>query len=180
MVPEEINITIEEAIRKEPKLNDLYNSSSIKARLLKAAMHLQGLVRNSSIHASGVVIADGNLSEHVPMFKTSSKDNRDIMVPQFDMRSLEKIGLVKWDILGLKTLSVIARCEKLIREHEKADFSTEGMPLDDKKTFSLLQTGETVGVFQIVQSGFQKMFRELWLTWMVNQSGNYALKRMFI
>ena len=117
-------------------------------------MKLEGLNRNVATHAAGVVIADKKLSEIVPLYKDSSAD---LLLPstQFDMYSAENAGLIKFDFLGLKTLTVISNTQKLIRKSNK-DFDIENISFEDQKVFDLLSSGKTVGLFQIESAGMRE------------------------
>ncbi len=152
--------TIPEALEVEPKLKALVESDAGVAELVKQAMKLEGLTRHAGMHAAGVVISEGDLDAHVPCFK-----NGDQIVTQYHKDDVEKAGLVKFDFLGLKTLTVIDIAEKLVnaRPDRGPDnpFSIATLRLDDKETYALLQSGETTGVFQLESSGMQQLFKDL-------------------
>ncbi len=163
--------TIPEALEVEPKLKALRDSDPTVAELLKQAMKLEDLTRHAGMHAAGVVISEGPLWDHVPCFK-----NGDLIVTQYDKDDVEKAGLVKFDFLGLKTLTVIDIAARLINERprhvggaetppnppgSRAKFDLSAVPLDDRATYQLLQSGETTGVFQLESSGMQELFKGL-------------------
>jgi DNA polymerase III subunit alpha len=152
--------TIPEALEVEPKLKALRDSDPTVAELLKQAMKLEELTRHAGMHAAGVVISEGPLWDHVPCFK-----NGDLIVTQYDKDDVEKAGLVKFDFLGLKTLTVIDIAAKLINQRPDlvgaAPFDLSAVPLDDRGTYQLLQSGETTGVFQLESSGMQELFKNL-------------------
>jgi DNA polymerase-3 subunit alpha len=154
--------TIPEALEIEPKLKALTESDPTIAELIAQAQKLEGLTRHAGMHAAGVVISEGPLDDHVPCFK-----NGEQIVTQYHKDDVEKAGLVKFDFLGLKTLTVIDIAVRLV--NARPDRSGEGaekldmgaLPLDDQATYALLQSGETTGVFQLESSGMQQLFKDL-------------------
>lgn len=158
LVPNKLNITLKEAMEQEPKLKETTKKDARMAELMEIALNLEGQVRHASKHAAGVVISQEPLTEYLPLFKTP----KDEITTQFDMKGVEKIGLVKFDFLGLRNLTVIRKAEDLINQRlraaplEHADpFSVSRLPLDDVKTYELLGRGETAGVFQLESSGMR-------------------------
>jgi len=143
-----------ECIAGEPRLQKLINEDPRVKKLIELSLKLEGLNRNVATHAAGVVIADKKLKEVVPLYKDSSAD---LLLPstQFDMYSAENAGLIKFDFLGLKTLTVINNTQKLIRKKNK-NFKIENIDFDDQKVFNLLSSGKTVGLFQIESSGMRE------------------------
>jgi len=150
-------MSIEEALEHSEELKGIYESDEKHKKLFEYAMRLEGQIRNTSVHAAGVVVAPGKLYEYVPLQRTKDGDTST----QVDMKSLELLGLMKVDLLGLRTLSIIKETERLVRERHDSDFSIEHIPLDDKKTFELLQNGDTLGVFQLESRGFRDILRRL-------------------
>ncbi|MFO0551696.1 MAG: DNA polymerase III subunit alpha [Polyangiaceae bacterium] len=152
--------TIPEALEIEPKLKAMVASDPSVAELIKQAMKLEGLTRHAGMHAAGVVISEGPLDDHVPCFKPDEQ-----IVTQYHKDDVEKAGLVKFDFLGLKTLTVIAIAEKLVNARPDRQggerFEVGSLPLDDVETYKLLQSGETTGVFQLESSGMQQLFKDL-------------------
>ena len=154
--------TIPEALEVEPKLKAMKESDPVVAELLLQAIKLEGLTRHAGMHAAGVVISEGPLDDHVPCFL-----NGTTIVTQYHKDDVEKAGLVKFDFLGLKTLTVIdiavrlvnARPDRNVEGAEKLDVAL--LPLDDTPTYALLQSGETTGVFQLESSGMQQLFKDL-------------------
>lgn len=142
-----------ESIKMEPRLQDLMKSDPRVKTLMDHALRLEGLTRHASTHAAGVVLSNLPLVDHLPLFV----DKEGGIVTQFDMGSVEKIGLVKFDFLGLKTLTLLHDCLKLIEttRHVKVDLGH--LPLDDKKTYRLLCNGNTTGVFQLESTGIREM-----------------------
>ncbi|WP_437282654.1 DNA polymerase III subunit alpha [Sorangium sp. So ce375] len=157
-----IMYTIPEALEIEPKLKALKESDPTVAELLKQAQKLEGLTRHAGMHAAGVVISEGPLWDHVPCFK-----NGEQLVTQYYKDDAELAGLVKFDFLGLKTLTVIDIAVRLVNARpdlagkEGKRFDVNTVPLDDTATYALLQSGETTGVFQLESSGMQQLFKDL-------------------
>ncbi len=146
--------TLIECISSEPRLQNLINEDPRVKKLTDLSLKLEGLNRNFATHAAGVVIADKKLTEVVPLYKDSSAK---LLLPstQFDMYSAENAGLIKFDFLGLKTLTVINNTQKLIRKKIK-NFNIENINFEDQKVFDLLSSGKTVGLFQIESAGMRE------------------------
>ena len=142
-----------ECIAGEPRLQKLLNEDPRVKKLVNLSLKLEGLNRTVATHAAGVVIADRKLTEVVPLYKDSTAD---LLLPstQFDMYSAENAGLIKFDFLGLKTLTVINNTQKLIRKKNK-DFNIENISFEDQKVFDLLSSGKTVGLFQVESAGMR-------------------------
>ncbi|HSJ97833.1 MAG TPA: DNA polymerase III subunit alpha [Myxococcota bacterium] len=157
LVPETLGIRLEEAIAQSPELRARIEADGQVARLFETARKLEGLTRHASKHAAGVVIATEPLIRSVPLYRDARTG--DVMT-QYDMRCVEKVGLIKFDFLGLKTLTVIADAERGIRAHEPG-FSIESVPLDDAATYDLLCKGDTEGVFQVESSGMTDLVAKL-------------------
>ena len=143
-----------ECIASEPRLQKLINDDPKVKKLTDLSLKLEGLNRNVATHAAGVVIADKKLTEIVPLYKDNTSN---LLLPstQFDMYSAENAGLIKFDFLGLKTLTVINNTQKLIRK-KKNKFNIEDIKYDDQKVFDLLSSGKTVGLFQIESAGMRE------------------------
>ena len=143
-----------ECIAGEPRLQKLINDDPRVKKLTDLSLQLEGLNRNVATHAAGVVIADKKLTEVVPLYKDSTSD---LLLPstQFDMYSAEDAGLIKFDFLGLKTLTVINNTQKLIKKKVK-NFNIDNINFDDQKVFELLSSGNTVGLFQIESAGMRE------------------------
>jgi DNA polymerase-3 subunit alpha len=147
-------MSLSECINIEPRLQKLINDDTRVKKLVDLSLKLEGLNRNVATHAAGVVIADKKLTEIVPLYKDSSSD---LLLPstQFDMYSAENAGLVKFDFLGLKTLTVIKKTEDLINANNK-EFKIENINYEDQKVYKLLSSGKTVGLFQLESSGMRE------------------------
>jgi len=151
-------VTLKEAIEKEPLLKEMQQSDPQVAHLLDMGMKLEGLYRHASTHAAGVVIGDRPLDELVPLYRDPRSD---MPVTQFNMKWVESAGLVKFDFLGLKTLSVIYRAVENVRRAQKVDIDLAAIPLDDQNSYQMLARGETVGVFQLESSGMRDVLRKM-------------------
>ena len=150
-------VTLARAIELEPRLQQAREDDESVARLLEIALRLEGLYRNASTHAAGVVIADRPLTELSPLYRDPRSE---LPATQFNMKWVESAGLVKFDFLGLKTLTVIDRAMKHLARRG-ADFALEGLPLDDAATYELMASGQTVGVFQLEGQGMRDTLRQL-------------------
>ena len=153
-VPQELNITISMAL-KMPTLKKLYEDSDDVKRLVDMAMALEGMPRNVSVHAAGIVITDRPVSEYVPLSMSNST-----VVTQFDMDTVARLGLLKFDFLALRYLTIIHDAEMQIREKEPS-FDIEKLPLDDAATYKLISSGKTAGIFQLESGGMRQMLSNL-------------------
>lgn len=149
--------TIEESLANTRELNELYSRDEDARKILDVAKGIEGLVRQDSIHAAGIVISKHPLTDLVPL----QKKNEGEVVTQFSMKPISELGLLKMDFLGLRTLTVIENTLNLIRERHKEVPDLSSIDLDDAKTFELLSKGQTVGVFQLERPGMRDMLREL-------------------
>ena len=149
--------TLEQALVLEPRLAEAAREDEQVARLIAIAQKLEGLPRHASTHAAGVVIGDRPLDELVPLYRDPRANMR---VTQFNMKDVEKAGLVKFDFLGLTTLTLLALAERLVNQRG-GDLYLAKLPLDDRATFELLGRGETAGVFQLESSGMRDALRKL-------------------
>ena len=155
LVPTQLNITLKDALKQEPRLQELVDGEPGMKELMDTAMALEGLARHASTHAAGVVISQKPLMEHVPLYKTSN----DEVVTQYTMTDLEKVGLVKFDFLGLKTLTMIHDAVRLVHASQSPDdqLDIQNLSLDDPDTFALLSSGKTSGIFQLESSGMRNL-----------------------
>ena len=151
LVPDVLNISLDEAIKQEPKLQHEMNADKQVNKLIQTARRVEGFARNASVHAAGVVIASEPLKNLVPLFKT----NKNEIVTQYDMKSLDKIGLLKMDFLGLTTLTIIDEAYRWIEKRTGKRVEAEDIPLDDKETYALFGKGMTNGIFQFESSGMR-------------------------
>ena len=147
LVPSTLHITLDEALKSSPQLRDMYDGDSRVKQLIDTARALEGMPRNTSTHAAGVVITNLPVEHYVPLSK-----NDDTVVTQYPMTTIEELGLLKMDFLGLRNLTVIAEAEEIIRRTEPG-FSVAGIPEDDPETYAMLSQGKTPGVFQLESAG---------------------------
>jgi len=153
------NQTLQQSIENIKELKDLYENNEDAKKILDSAIKLEGTARHASVHACGIVIAPKDITEFIPLQRAPQEKNSTIT--QFEMHSVEDLGLLKMDLLGLKNLTIIEETLRNIKEIRNIDIDIEKLPLDDKKTFELLQAGNTTGVFQLESSGMKKYLKEL-------------------
>ncbi len=153
-VPHELGMTLKDAL-KLPALKTLYESSDSVKQLVDMAMQLEGMPRNITVHAAGLVVTDMPVSKYVPLAISNST-----VVTQFDMDTIARLGLLKFDFLALRYLTIIEDACSYIKETQ-SDFDITKIPLDDKKTYKLISSGATLGVFQLESSGMRQMLTEL-------------------
>ncbi|MFP3928521.1 MAG: DNA polymerase III subunit alpha, partial [Desulfobacteraceae bacterium] len=157
MVPEGPNVSLEKAMEEVPELQKLARAGEREQKLLRISRSLEGLSRHASTHASGVVISDRPLVEYLPLYKGTHEE----VMTQFPMDQIEKLGLIKFDFLGLKTLTVIKHALRLIKKTTGLTIDIDRIPLDDEATFRLCSEGRTTGVFQLESSGMKELLRSL-------------------
>jgi DNA polymerase-3 subunit alpha len=157
LIPEVLNISLEQAISQEPKLKNLIEERADIRELFAIAQALEGLPRHASTHAAGVVISDRPLMEHLPL----ARGKKGEVVTQYDMKAVEKIGLIKFDLLGLRNLTVMQEACDSIRKQGGTAPSLRSLDLTDKKTFELLASADTTGVFQLESTGMKDLLRRL-------------------
>ena len=154
LVPFSLDMTLDKALQTEPQLKQAYQQSEQTRKVIDICKKLEGLTRHASVHAAGVVIADEPLTSFVPLYKAPGADD---IITQFEGPMVEKVGLLKMDFLGLKTLSVLERARQLVREIHGVEIDLETIDLADPKVFELFSAGKTKGVFQFESSGMQNM-----------------------
>ena len=157
LIPNELKITLGKAIERVPELQQMNESNDEKGQLIAHALKLEGLARHASVHAAAVIIAPGDLTDFVPLYR-APKDGR--ITTQFDGNTCNDIGLLKMDFLGLKELSLMDEAMRLIRL-DQPEFDLETVPWDDVATFRLFGAGETIGVFQFESSGQREYLKQL-------------------
>jgi DNA polymerase-3 subunit alpha len=157
MVPNTLNISLDDALRDSAPLREAADKRPEVAELMETAKVLEGLTRHASTHAAGVVISNEPLIEHLPLYKGGKGE----ITTQYAMGAIEKIGLLKMDFLGLRTLTVIANTAKLIRHTRGTSVDMDRIPLDDAATFQLLGEAKTFGVFQLESTGMRDLLRQL-------------------
>jgi len=167
--------SIEQALRIIPELKEIYTGDPEGKKLLDAAKKLEGVARHASTHACGVVITKKPLNHYVPV-QFAAQDDQNI-VTQYDLHAIEDLGLLKIDCLGLKNLTILENTIDIIKKAHGQEINIDTIPLDDKKTFKLLQQGETTGVFQLESSGMKRYLKQLKPTELENIIAMVALYR---
>ncbi len=157
MIPQEPNITIDKAMKANPELKKIYETNETVRKLIDMSRRLEGLPRHTSMHAAGVVISQKPVMEYVPL----SRGSDGSLVTQFTMTTLEELGLLKMDFLGLRTLTVIQNAEKLVRRDKGIDLDMDNIDYEDKKVYEMLGAGKTEGVFQLESTGMTNFMKEL-------------------
>ncbi len=157
LVPDGLGMTLERALELSPELKALGQRGPEYSRLLDSARVLEGLARHASTHAAGVLITPGPLTDYVPLYR--QKD--DSVTTQWDMKSVEKAGLLKMDFLGLRTLTVLDVCVSLVRQHRGVELDLSRLGLDDAGAYGVFQSGDTVAIFQFESSGMRDYLRKL-------------------
>jgi DNA polymerase III subunit alpha len=158
LVPETIGISLEDAFKEVKELRETKESDSLEGRTLQMAETLEGSVRNTGIHAAGVIIAPDKLTKYIPV--CTAKD-ADLYVTQFDGKVIEDAGMLKMDFLGLKTLSILKTAIGYVKENHGKEYHLDDIPLDDTPTFEMYQKGGTVGIFQFESDGMRKYLKQL-------------------
>ncbi|HWU43091.1 MAG TPA: DNA polymerase III subunit alpha, partial [Bdellovibrio sp.] len=157
LIPEKLGITLKESLEMEPRLTEMMEMNPTVATLMDLAQRVEGMVRNAGIHAAGVIIGDGQLVKHAPLYKGAEGEQ----VVQYDMKHAEKIGLIKFDFLGLKTLTHINMALKLIKKNRDQVITTRQIPMTDAATFEMMSRGDTAGVFQFEGEGITDATRKI-------------------
>jgi DNA polymerase-3 subunit alpha len=157
LIPEKLNITLKEALELEPRINEAIESNPQVATLMDLAQRVEGMVRHAGIHAAGVIIADGQLVKHAPLYKGAEGEQ----VVQYDMKHAEKIGLIKFDFLGLKTLTHIDHALILIEKNRGKKILSSEIPMDDRPVFEMMSRGDTAGIFQFEGEGITDATRKI-------------------
>ena len=155
LVPNQINISLDEALKQSGQLRSAIDGDERFKDLLEVAKRLEGLARHASTHAAGVVISPQPLTELLPVYKT----NRNEITTQYDMKGLERLGLLKMDFLGLTTLTVLSDTVKLIAANRRVNVDLETLPLDDAATYQLFARGDTTAIFQFESHGMRDILR---------------------
>ena len=158
LVPFSLDMTLEKALNTEPELKQAYDQSEQTRKVIDIGQKLEGLTRHASVHAAGVVIADEPLTNFVPLYKASGSDD---IVTQFEGPMVEKVGLLKMDFLGLKTLSVLERACQLVKEVQAVEIDLEKLDITEAKVFELFSEGKTKGVFQFESGGMQNLLMKM-------------------
>lgn len=158
LIPEDPNMTLDKALELDPDLRQQYESNLETKRLIDLAKTLEGSVRNTGIHAAGLIVCADPLMDHIPI--CNAKDE-NVLVTQYAMKPVEAVGMLKIDFLGLKTLTAIQLAVDAIQESENTAIDWVNLPLEDKTTFNLLNQGKTLGIFQLESGGMQDLAKQL-------------------
>ena len=156
LVPFAANLT--DALEKVPDFKSQYDQDPIIRKLVDMSRELEGVTRHASTHAAGIVISATPIAEHVPLYRVSKGEG---VTTQYAMNPLDKLGMLKMDFLGLRTLTVLQRALKLVRDTTDTDISLDSIPLDDPDVYATLGRGETFGIFQVDGSGMRRLLREM-------------------
>ena len=160
LVPAELAITLDKALDQSGDLSNAYYQDKVVHNLVDSARKLEGLIRHASTHAAGVVIAHDPLTEYVPI-QPVGKGNQHAVMTQFHMENIARLGLLKMDFLGLSNLTILAKATEVIKQNWGVSLDLQSIPLTDDKTFKLLASGETRGIFQLESSGMRRYIEEL-------------------
>ncbi len=161
LVPFGVGMTLEKALEENAELSRIYQEDSIVRQLVDSATKLEGVARHASTHAAGVVISKEPLVDYVPLQQVSKADSGGLVMAQFSMEDIARVGLLKLDLLGLANLTILARAKEIIAQNKGVEVDLSGIPLDDAKTFEMLSKGETSGVFQLEGGGMRRYLKEL-------------------
>jgi DNA polymerase-3 subunit alpha len=173
MIPFDLKMTLEKALKQSPELKEAYQNEDVTRELIDTALILEDLTRNASVHAAGVVIGDQPLANLLPL-KT---DEDGAIVTQYAMGPVGDLGLLKMDFLGLKTLTVIRNTCEMVKRTQGIDVPIEHLPLDDKKTYDLLNRAETLGVFQLESGGMRDLCKKFQISSIEHITALVALYR---
>ena len=158
LVPERPGTTLDDAFSEVKELREIRDGEGLEAETLRMAHILEGSVRNTGLHAAGIIIAPDQLTEYIPV---STAKDADLQVTQFDGGVIESAGMLKMDFLGLKTLSILKTAIQFVQENHQKSYNLDEVPLDDSKTFELYQKGGTLGTFQFESEGMRKYLKDL-------------------
>ena len=158
LVPDSLGITLDRALKTEPQLKQAYEQNERTRKVIDICKRLEGLARHASVHAAGIVIADEPLTDFLPLYKAPGSDD---IITQYEGPVVEKVGLLKMDFLGLKTLSVLQRARQLVANIHNQDIDPEKLDLSDPKVFELFSAGKTKGIFQFESGGMQDLLMKM-------------------
>ncbi|MDO8567203.1 MAG: DNA polymerase III subunit alpha, partial [Dehalococcoidales bacterium] len=161
LVPNALGITLEKALKENGELTAIYNQDEIVRKLVDSAQKVEGISRHASTHAAGVVISKESLTRYVPLQRGGKVGAQESIMTQFPMGDIARIGLLKMDFLGLINLTILGKTREIIRQNRGVDIDYHHIPLTDRKTFTLLSSGETMGVFQLESSGMRRYIKQL-------------------
>jgi len=177
MIPPRPNIRLDEAMLENKELQDMYEADELIRKLIDTAKKLEGISRHYSTHAAGVVISKDPLTQYLPLQRASKDMDQNTAMTQFSMENVSKLGLLKLDFLGLANLTLLAKAKEEIKQHHDIDIDFSKIPLDDTRTFELLSSGETTGIFQLESAGMRRYIKELKPTKFTDIAAMVALYR---
>jgi len=154
-------MTLVRAMDENSELRTIYTQDATIRNLVDSARSVEGIARHASTHAAGVVISKEALTNHVPLQRVSRGNGEGAVMAQFSMEDIAQIGLLKMDFLGLANLTILGKAKKIIKQNRDIDIDLHEIPMNDKKTYDLLASGETVGVFQLEGAGMRRYIKEL-------------------
>ena len=157
LIPNEIGMTLDKALQKEPRLQEEITNNDEYRELMEFAKKLEGLSRHASVHAAGIMISDAPITDYVPVYLSEEGH----LITQYEMKNAEQTGLVKFDFLGLKTLTIIAEAVKFIHQQYDKNFDLDTIPLDDQKVYRAISEGHTTGIFQLESHGMTRLLQKL-------------------
>ncbi|HEX75922.1 MAG TPA: DNA polymerase III subunit alpha [Dehalococcoidia bacterium] len=161
LIPARPNITLDQALVENKELYNIYHEDNAVHHLMDTAKKLEGIARHASTHAAGVVISREPLTQYMPLQRASRDNEQATVMTQFSMESVARLGLLKLDFLGLANLTLLAKAKEIIAENYDVSIDLQHIPLDDPKTFELLASGETSGIFQLEGAGMRRYIKEL-------------------
>ncbi len=161
LVPNAPGMTLTRAMEENSELKNIYYEDDIVRNLVDSARRVEGIARHASTHAAGVVISRESLTRYVPLQRGSRMDSQEAVMTQFSMGDIARIGLLKMDFLGLANLTILGKAREIIHQNHGVDIDLNNIPMDDAKTFDLLASGETAGVFQLEGAGMRRYIKEL-------------------
>ena len=173
MIPFDLKMTLEKALKQSPELKEAYENEEVTRELIDTAFVLEDLTRNASVHAAGVVIGDQPLVNLLPL----KQDENGTLVTQYAMNPVGDLGLLKMDFLGLKTLTVIRNTCEMVKRTHGIEIDIDHLPLDDEKTYDLLNRAETLGVFQLESGGMRDLCRKFQISSVEHITALVALYR---
>ncbi len=161
LIPFAVGMTIDKALEENAEFKAIYNTEATVKNLVDYARGVEGVARHASTHAAGVVISKEPLTKHTPLQKLSRETEAQLVMTQYPMDDIARIGLLKMDFLGLANLTILSKTREMIKKNRNVDLDLHSIPMDDKRTFELLSAGETTGVFQLEGSGMRRYIKEL-------------------
>lgn len=161
MLPAMPGTTLEGALEEVSEFRQIYQDDTSVRRLVGLAMKLEGIARHASTHAAGIVVSKEPLIHHVPLQRAGKGNDNGMVMTQFSMESIAKVGLLKMDILGLVNLTILAKTKEILSQTQELDIDLSHIPLDDEKVYRLLSSGETGGIFQLEGEGMRRYLKEL-------------------